>query len=66
MSARRGPVCINLPRNILADKENFKINLKNQSFENQNSTNLVDKKNFSKSGKLRDRVEIFKTKRQIL
>ena len=38
MSARRGPVCINLPRNILADKENFKINLKNQSFENQNST----------------------------
>ncbi len=38
MSSRRGPVCINLPRNILANKENFKINLKNQSFDSQNST----------------------------
>ncbi len=38
MSSRRGPVCINLPRNILANKESFKINLKNQSFNNQNST----------------------------
>ncbi len=38
MSPRRGPVCINLPRNILADKGNFKINKKNQSFDNQNST----------------------------
>ena len=38
MSSRRGPVCINLPRNILANKENYKINLKNQSFDNQNST----------------------------
>ena len=38
MSPRRGPVCINLPRNILANKKNFKINEKNQSFNNQNST----------------------------
>ena len=38
MSPRRGPVCIYLPRNILADKGNFKINEKNQSFDNQNST----------------------------
>ncbi len=38
MSPRRGPVCINLPRNILADKVDFKINDKNQSFDNQNST----------------------------
>ena len=38
MSPRRGPVCINLPRNILADKGNFKINEKFQSFDNQNST----------------------------
>jgi len=38
MSPRRGPVCINLPRNILANKANFKINEKNQSFENQNFT----------------------------
>jgi len=38
MSPRRGPVCINLPRNILSSKANFKINEKKQSFENQNST----------------------------
>jgi len=38
MSPRRGPVCINLPRNILANKANFKINEKKQSFENQNFT----------------------------
>jgi len=38
MSPRRGPVCINLPRNILAKKENFKINEKMQSFDIQNST----------------------------
>ncbi len=38
MSPRRGPVCINLPRNILADKGIFKINEKSQSFDNQNST----------------------------
>ena len=34
MSPRRGPVCINLPRNILAKKSNFKINKKNKSFKN--------------------------------
>ena len=28
MSPRRGPVCINLPRNILANKENFKIKVR--------------------------------------
>ena len=28
MSPRRGPVCINLPRNILAEKNTFKINEK--------------------------------------
>ena len=36
MSPRRGPVCINLPRNILTNKESFKINEKKQSFDNQN------------------------------
>ena len=34
MSPRRGPVCINLPRNILAEKSSFKINEKNKSFSN--------------------------------
>jgi len=34
MSPRRGPVCINLPRNLLAEKNIFKISGKNKSFEN--------------------------------
>ena len=37
MSSRRGPVCINLPRNILAEKSIYKINEKIKSFKNQSS-----------------------------
>ena len=36
MSPRRGPVCINLPRNILAESSYFNIN-KKKSYENQSS-----------------------------
>ena len=36
MSPRRGPVCINLPRNILATSKNFKINNK-VSYESESS-----------------------------
>ena len=32
MSPRRGPVCINVPRNILANKDRFKINIKKKLF----------------------------------
>jgi len=38
MSPRRGPVCINLPRNLLAEKNNYKINEKIKSFKNTNNT----------------------------
>ncbi|MDB2514796.1 thiamine pyrophosphate-binding protein [Candidatus Pelagibacter bacterium] len=34
MSPRRGPVCINLPRNILAATENFNINTNKTSYKN--------------------------------
>ena len=34
MSSRRGPVCINLPRNILAEKSRYKINENKKSYEN--------------------------------
>mgnify|MGYP003973874755 CR=1 FL=1 len=34
MSSRRGPVCINLPRNILAASENFNINTNKTSYKN--------------------------------
>ncbi len=59
MSARRGPVCINLPRNILANKENFKINLKNQSFDNQNSTK-------AKSNYIKKAVKIISSSNKIV
>ena len=35
MSPRRGPVCINLPRNILADSSKFNINQNKKSYEDQ-------------------------------
>ncbi len=35
MSPRRGPVCINLPRNLLAEKNNYKIDEKRKSFQNE-------------------------------
>tara|TARA_Y100000591_G_scaffold111967_1_gene95497 strand:- start:161 stop:1858 length:1698 start_codon:yes stop_codon:yes gene_type:complete len=44
MLERRGPVCINLPRNILAEKFKIKLNIKKKSFENRNYKNT--KKNF--------------------
>jgi len=34
MSPRRGPVCLNLPRNLLGEKNTFKINEKKKSFKN--------------------------------
>ena len=37
MTPRKGPVCINLPRNILAESSTFKINQKKKSFEDQSS-----------------------------
>ncbi len=37
MSPRRGPVCINLPRNILAEKSKFKINENTKSYKAESS-----------------------------
>ncbi len=59
MLPRRGPVCINLPRNILADKGNFKINNKNQSFDNQNSTK-------AKSNYIKKAVKIIRNSNKIV
>ena len=59
MSPRRGPVCINLPRNILANKENFKINEKNKSFDNQNSTK-------AKSNYIKKAVKIISSSNKIV
>ena len=57
MSPRRGPVCINLPRNILAEKSKFKINENTKSYKAESSikakTNAIKKavKLISKSNK---------------
>jgi len=59
MSPRRGPVCINLPRNILANKEKFKINEEKQSFKNQNSTK-------SKSNYIKKAVKIISSANKIV
>ena len=59
MSPRRGPVCINLPRNILTNKANFKINEKNRSFNNQNSTK-------AKSNYIKKAVKIISSSNKIV
>ena len=57
MSPRRGPVCINLPRNILAEKSKFKINENTKSYNAESSikakSNAIKKavKLISKSNK---------------
>ena len=52
MSPRRGPVCINLPRNILASSENFKIN--NEASYSSESSNK------GKINKIKKAVKIIK------
>ncbi len=42
MTPRRGPVCINLPRNILAEKSFFKINENQKSFSEINSKSVTN------------------------
>ena len=56
MSPRRGPVCINVPRNILANKDRFKINIKKNSFDYINSTKGKDIK-IKKAVKLINKYE---------
>ena len=43
MSPRRGPVCINLPRNVLSDTSKFKINENKKSYKAE--SDLKSKKN---------------------
>ena len=51
MAPRRGPVCINLPRNILAASNNYKINTKKPSFTRE-SKRKGSKDNIVKAAKL--------------
>ena len=51
MSPRRGPVCINVPRNILSDTSKFNINENKKSFKSE--SNLKSKQNLiEKTSKL--------------
>ena len=47
MSPRRGPVCINVPRNILSESSKFKINENKKSFEAESNSrgaqNLINR-----------------------
>ena len=51
MKPRKGPVCVNLPRNILAASNKYNINVKKQSFENE-SKQKGNKENIKKAAKL--------------
>jgi len=44
MKPRRGPVCINLPRNILAATNNYNINTKKPSFLNESNLRASNEK----------------------
>ena len=51
MKPRKGPVCVNLPRNILAASNKYNINIKKPSFENE-SKQKGNKENIKKAAKL--------------
>ena len=51
MKPRRGPVCLNLPRNILAASNSYNINTKKPSFTNE-SKQKGNKENIKKAAKL--------------
>ena len=51
MKPRRGPVCVNLPRNILAASNSYNINTKKPSFTNE-SKQKGNKENIKKAAKL--------------
>ena len=51
MKPRRGPVCLNLPRNILAASNSYNINTKKPSFANE-SKKKGSKENIKKAAKL--------------
>ena len=51
MKPRKGPVCVNLPRNILAASNSYNINTKKQSFTNE-SKQKGNKENITKAAKL--------------
>ena len=51
MKPRKGPVCVNLPRNILAASNSYNINIKKQSFTNE-SKQKGNKENIKKAAKL--------------
>ena len=58
MKPRRGPVCVNLPRNILAATNNYKINTNKSSFSNESSLRGKDE-NIKKSAKIINQAKQF-------
>jgi thiamine pyrophosphate-dependent acetolactate synthase large subunit-like protein len=58
MKPRRGPVCVNLPRNILAATNNYNINTNKPSFSNENSLRGKDD-NIKKSAKIISKAKQF-------
>ena len=59
MSPRRGPVCINLPRNILAAYENFNISTNKTSYKNSSSIK-------GQISKIKKAVKIIKNSKKVV
>ena len=58
MKPRRGPVCVNLPRNILAATNNYNINTNKPSFSNESSLSGKDE-NIKRSAKIINQAKQF-------
>ena len=58
MKPRRGPVCVNLPRNILAATNNYNINTNKPSFSNESNLRGKDE-NIKKSAKIINQAKQF-------
>jgi thiamine pyrophosphate-dependent acetolactate synthase large subunit-like protein len=60
MKPRRGPVCVNLPRNILAATNTYKINTNKPSFESESSLKGKNEK-IKKAAKIINQASQFGT-----
>ena len=58
MKPRRGPVCVNLPRNILASTNNYNINTNKPSFSSESSLR-GKKENIKKTAKIINQAKQF-------
>ena len=57
MKPRKGPVCVNLPRNILASTNTYKINTDKPSYESESSLKGKNRENKKRTAKIIDQAK---------